>query len=273
MMRVMNNRLAFGFLLFGLLCAQAGAQASPAKYTRENIADILGFEVHGPGELPAGWYGNPAGTVAAETTVVHSGKWAVCLDRTANPSGTFGVIGSAIRVDFTGTKVELRGYLRTENVSGFAGLWLRVDGESEMLALDNMQNQQLNGTHDWQEFAVSLPLDEKATGLNFGALISGSGKVWVDDLTLLVDGEPVAQAAERKPDATEADKEFDNGSGIELKTLTPGHARARVGIPEIPSPRGYRRQISLGLRTSPHHAWSSKRARPGRIGYAAGEVD
>jgi C-terminal processing protease CtpA/Prc len=221
MMRVMNNRLAFGFLLFGLLCAQAGAQASPAKYTRENIADILGFEVHGPGELPAGWYGNPAGTVAAETTVVHSGKWAVCLDRTANPSGTFGVIGSAIRVDFTGTKVELRGYLRTENVSGFAGLWLRVDGESEMLSLDNMQNQQLNGTHDWQEFAVSLPLDEKATGLNFGALISGSGKVWVDDLTLLVDGEPVAQAAERKPDATEADKEFDNGSGIELKTLTP----------------------------------------------------
>lgn len=217
----MTNRLAFGLILLGLVCVQAEAQSSPAKYTRLNIADILGFEVQGSGELPAGWHGSPASTVAAELTMVHSGKWAVCLDRTTNPSGSFSVITSTIPVDVKGTQVELRGYLRTENVSGYAGLWLREDGDSGMLALDNMQNQHLNGTHDWQEFAVSLPLNEEATSLYFGALTSGNGKVWVDDLRLLVDGKPVAQAAERAPDPAMADNEFDNGSGIALKALTP----------------------------------------------------
>ncbi|MGB6727219.1 MAG: S41 family peptidase [Terracidiphilus sp.] len=220
-MRVMANRLAFGLILLGLVCVRAHAQVSPSKYTRLNIADILGFEVNGSGELPVGWRGSPAGAVAAESNLVHSGKWAVCLDLTTNPSLTFGVVTGTIPVDFTGSQVELHGYLRTENVPGFAGLWLREDGDDRVLALDNMQKQQLNGTHDWHEFQVHLPLNQEATTLYFGALISGGGKVWVDDLTLLVDGKPVAEAAERKAGPKEIDTEFDNGSGIELKILTP----------------------------------------------------
>ena len=31
-------------------------------------------------------------------------------------------------IDFAGGRLELSGFLRTENVAGFAGLWMRQDG-------------------------------------------------------------------------------------------------------------------------------------------------
>lgn len=145
----------------------------------------------------------------------------VRLDRTQNPSGQFSAISSAIPVDFTGARVELHGYLRTENVSGFAGLWLREDGDSGVIALDNMQDQHISGTHAWQEFAVSLPLDSEARRLVFGALLSGSGTAWVDDLQLVVDEKPIAEAPQRVPEPDETDHTFDKGSGIQLDALTP----------------------------------------------------
>ena len=217
----MANKPALGIIVAVVLCLPAVAQSNSVKYTSENIASSLGFEGPAPDGLPTGWFGNPTGTVAAESTVVHSGRWAVCLDRTHNPSGTFSVLGTSIPVSFSGTRVELRGFLRTENVSDFAGLWLREDSDSGTLALDNMQSQHLAGTHDWQEYSVTLSLNPDARRLYFGALVSGSGAAWVDGLQLLVDGKPVAQAVPRVADETETDHEFDHGSGIQLKELTP----------------------------------------------------
>ncbi len=221
MICAMANKLVGGVSLSLALCLPGAAQSNSVKYTRENIADILGFELPLSDGLPGGWFGNPPGTVAADDAVVHSGHRAVCLDRTHNPSGTFSVIGSSIPVDFSGTRVELRGFVRTKDVLDFAGLWLREDGDSGALALDNMQSQRLAGTHDWLEYTVTLSLDPDARQLHFGALVSGSGAAWVDDLQLLVDGKPVAQASPRTMMETATDQEFDNGSGIQLRELTP----------------------------------------------------
>jgi hypothetical protein len=217
----MSNKLAIGLLVSVLACLRAESQAGSIVYNRGNVADILGFEVRGSGNLPAGWSGGPANTVAAENTVVHSGRWAIELDRTQNPTGQFSAISSSIPVDFTGTRVELHGFLRTENVSSFAGLWLREDGDSGVIAIDNMQSQHLSGTHEWQEFAVALPLDSEARHLVFGALLSGSGTAWIDDLQLLVDKKPVAEAAQRMPEPVETDHAFDQGSEIQPDALTP----------------------------------------------------
>ena len=53
-------------------------------------------------------------------------------------------------------------------------------------------------------------------------LAAGGGRVWADDLRLLVDGKPVANAprVEAERTALDLDKEFDAGSGIVLKDLT-----------------------------------------------------
>jgi hypothetical protein len=90
-------------------------------------------------------------------------------------------------VDFTGTRIEFRGFLKTEDVSEFMGLWMRVDGEAPNLAFDSMQSRQLKGTRDWTEYSIALPVNPQAKQLYFGVLMAGTGKTWADDLQLLVD--------------------------------------------------------------------------------------
>jgi hypothetical protein len=119
------------------------------------------------------------------------GRWSVRLERDAKSAENISSLTKAISIDFAGDRVELRGFLRLEGVSGFAGLWLRQDGDGPGLAFDNMQQRQLKGTHPWAEYSIVLPLHPEANDLVFGVLISGTGKVWADDLQLFVDGKPI----------------------------------------------------------------------------------
>jgi hypothetical protein len=146
----------------------------------------------------------------------------VRLQRDAQSVGTFSVITRSLPVDFKGGTVELRGYLRLQDVSGDAGLWLRQDADGQVVALKNMQAQQVKGTHDWAQFNITLPINPQAQQLYFGVLISGTGTLWADDLELLVDGKPIAEAAPAlaKP-GLPTDHEFDSGSPIALNSLTP----------------------------------------------------
>jgi Peptidase family S41 len=189
--------------LVGLFLSQVAISdhgyAQTARYNRKNIADIMGFEAVGSDNVPTGWSGNPPGTVVADNKVVHSGRWAVRLDRRQAAAGSFSALTTAIPMDFGGNTVELRGWIKTENVAGFAGLWLREDAHGNAVEFSNMQQQNLHGTHDWQSFTVRLPLNDGGDRLVFGALLSGTGVVWVDDLELRVDGKPVAEAPPPTP--------------------------------------------------------------------------
>ena len=61
-------------------------------------------------------------------------------------------------MDFSGKSIELRGFMRTENVTEFAGLWMREDGDVPTLQFDNMQSRQIKGTTDWTEYSIVLPI-------------------------------------------------------------------------------------------------------------------
>jgi C-terminal processing protease CtpA/Prc len=86
-----------------------------------------------------------------------------------------------------------------------------------------MQQRQLKGTTGWTEYSITLPLDKSANRLVFGVLASGTGKTWADDLRLLVDGKPIENAPriERPKTVLDLDHEFDGGSGVALKDLSP----------------------------------------------------
>ena len=119
---------------------------------------------------------------------------------------------------FAGRTLELRGFLRTEDVTDFAGLWMREDDASGSVAFDNMQGRQLKGTTDWTEYSISLPLKPDGKRLSIGVLNSGAGKVWADDLRLLVDGKPVWDAPKRTT-ILDSETEFDSGSKVSLTSL------------------------------------------------------
>jgi hypothetical protein len=194
------------------------AQTSSSRAT---VEQSLGFEDQTSAAL-AGWYAYPPGTVSADDRIAHSGRWSVRLQRDAQSAGAFSVITRKLPVDFQGGTIELRGYMRLQDVSDYAGLWIRQDAGGQMLSLENMQSQQAKGTRDWAQYSITLPIDPRADQLYFGVLVGGTGTLWADDLELLVDGKPIADAslAPARP-GLPADHEFDSGSRIFLNSLTP----------------------------------------------------
>ncbi len=143
----------------------------------------------------------------------------------ADSAGQFSGINLAVPVDFTGRTIELRGFVRTENSSDFAALWMREDGESPQagaLAFDSMQRLHVTGTTGWKEYSISVPLQPDARQLYIGFLLSGTGKAWADDLQLLVDEKPIWEApkAERPKTSVNTDHEFDSGSKVIITELS-----------------------------------------------------
>jgi len=186
----------------------------------DSLESILRFEGDREGEEIPGWSGGPSETIHFDSTLVHSGSGAARLERDGSSPSNFSQIGKQLSIDFVGQWIEIRGFLRTEGVSGFAGLWMQeVDINGDNLQFDNMQNQGLLGTTAWTEYTIRLPLDVMARKVTFGVLLAGEGKVWADDLQLLVDGKPIAQAPKRTT-ILDTDQEFNAGSSIEVSSLT-----------------------------------------------------
>jgi hypothetical protein len=190
--------------------------------SKSDLEAKFSFEAEPRGTTPTGWGGGPAGTIAVDGETVHGGRWSVRLERDERSPNGFSTITTALPMDFAGKTIEWRGFLRTENVSEYVGLWMREDGDIPSLAFDNMQQRQVNGTRDWTEYSISLPLHPDAKQLVFGVLVTGTGKVWADDLQLLVDGKPVwdAPKIERPKTPIDLDHQFDRGSGVVLSDLT-----------------------------------------------------
>ena len=217
----MRNTTAFLIAPASLLVVALGFGMRQTSVTRPELAG-LDFEAEHTGGVPTGWGGGPPGTFVVDGQTVHGGKWAVRIERNDKSPGAFSTLTRMIPIDFAGDSLELRGFLRTEDVSEFTGLWMREDGDSGSVAFDNMQSRQLKGTTEWTEYSIKLPLEKSAKRLFFGVLAAGVGKVWADDLQLLVDGRPLESLPriEQPKTVLDLDKEFDAGSGITLKSLS-----------------------------------------------------
>jgi hypothetical protein len=226
--RALTKRLRGGYdlamapILLALMCATLALvcqaqQTKPEKLRdRTDLEAALGFEAPPTDDVPGGWGGGPPGTIFVDDKVVHGGRLSARIQRNADSPNNFSTITKSLDMDFSGSTLELRGFLRTEDVSDFVGLWMREDGDSPALAFDNMQSRQLRGTTAWTEYSISLPVYPEAKNLVFGVLLAGTGKAWADDLQLLVDGKPIWRApkAARPTTALDRDHEFDTGSGV-----------------------------------------------------------
>lgn len=186
--------------------------------TRANVTDILGFENSQNGRLAATWNAGNSPDIIADSQVVQAGRYSARITRTSPAS--FTTISAAIPNNFSAQIVELRGFVKLENVEGNIAIWLRQDGPGGTLAFSTLQTQNIRGTADWKEYAIQLRLEPNGRQIAFGFLVSGAGRAWVDSLQLLADGQPVAEAPEQAPSVLATDREFESGSGINVTELT-----------------------------------------------------
>jgi C-terminal processing protease CtpA/Prc len=152
----------------------------------------------------------------------HSGKKSGKI--TSDPTGSsFGSMAYKIPANYEGKTIKLEGFMKIKDVeNGFAGLLLRVDGNGTSLAFDNMQNQNISGTKDWQKYSITLNYPEEAENIFIAGILSGKGEAWFDDFVLSIDGKNVQtlKEVEKQLSKAQLDKEFDNGSLIEFSNLT-----------------------------------------------------
>lgn len=76
-------------------------------------------------------------------------------------------------------------YVKSENVTGWAGLWLRIDQDEpqKTLSFDNMYNRSIRGTTKWTKYEIILDVPVDATKMVYGALLNKGGQIWIDDIS------------------------------------------------------------------------------------------
>jgi len=141
-------------------------------------------------ESPEGWFnsGSKPGSYKMEidNSVFKNGIKSFSIESIdKNIEGFATIMQTCNAKNYLGTRVKMTGYIKSENVSDWAGMWFRVDSRKvmESLSFDNMQDRPITGTSDWTKCEIVLDVPEESGTLNFGALISGTGKIWFDDIS------------------------------------------------------------------------------------------
>lgn len=98
--------------------------------------------------------------------------------------------------DYTGERVRLTGNIKTADIDGYVGMWMRVDGPEthetgKSLSFDNMNNRPIKGTNDWKKYEIVLDVPGSSIEIFYGVLVSGNGQVWISDLSFETVGNDV----------------------------------------------------------------------------------
>ena len=148
-------------------------------------------------QFPLGWFASGLAPkdyqVRIDRTEHYSGKASGFITCKAEKPSGFGTLMQVFKADnYRGKRLRMTGYVKTEDVATWAGLWMRVDGPGgAILAFDNMQDRPIRGTIGWEEYEVVLDVPSNGVNISFGLLLAGQGKAWADDFAFEEVGEDV----------------------------------------------------------------------------------
>ena len=124
-------------------------------------------------------------TIGLDKSVFKTGRSSAFLKSTEKEIVGFGTLMQTCGAeDYLGKRIKMTAYIKSENVSDWAGMWLRIDSKQtkKSLSFDNMQDRPIKGNKDWKMYEIILDVPEESGTLNFGVLLSGIGKVWFDNI-------------------------------------------------------------------------------------------
>ena len=154
-------------------------------------------------DQPKGWGGGGEGyELSRDETEKHGGKASGCVRSTGDGAVGFGTLTQWFRADdYRGKRVRMSAFVKTSELEGKAGLWMRIDGKEKTgLAFDNMMERPVKATTDWKNYEVVLDVPAEAEEIFFGFLVAGKGRGWVDDIKFeVVNNDVPTTALELKP--------------------------------------------------------------------------
>ncbi|MDX2105862.1 MAG: hypothetical protein SFY67_05615 [Candidatus Melainabacteria bacterium] len=146
--------------------------------------------------VPKGWYVGAddlyEGSLTSE--VKHSGTQCAQLRSLTKKQSDFGTLCQSIKVaEYKGKRIKFSGYVKTKDIQSWAALWMRIDGydeecsadeDSRTMGFDNMQDRPIKGDTDWTLYEIILDVPPGSSDIVFGAMLIGTGTIWVDDFKI-----------------------------------------------------------------------------------------
>jgi hypothetical protein len=147
--------------------------------------------------LPAGWILAGQSPELYQAGIDHNqtmtGKGSKYIHSIVKENKSWGTLMQMFSAEkYRGQRVRLQARVKTRNVSGWAGLWMRVDGPNGASAFYNSQDKPIKGSADWQLRTVVLEVAPDASAIAFGMIHHGGGEIWMDDLKIDVVDKAVA---------------------------------------------------------------------------------
>lgn len=151
---------------------------------------IVAFAASPLGPLPAGWIVAGLSPQLYQAGIDHSqtvsGKGAKYIGSIASEGKSWGTLMQMFSAEkYLGKRVRLQARVKTKDISGWSGLWMRVDSkDGKPIAFYNSQDKPIKGSTDWTQRSVVLDVPQDANNIAFGVIANGSGGVWIDEVTL-----------------------------------------------------------------------------------------
>jgi|GEM_PF-2413498 len=152
---------------------------------------------------PQGWFLAGSDPTSYETGVdtqaIYRGLPSAYLKSKQPTGGGFGTLMQDFSASqYAGKRLRLSASVKAQQVSDWAGVWMRVDKGSQVVAFDNMEGRPIKGTAGWQNYEVVLDVPQDATGIAFGILLSKQGTVWLNNVKFQSVGLDVATTGKTK---------------------------------------------------------------------------
>jgi hypothetical protein len=148
-----------------------------------------------PAPLPAPWVvaGKDPKKFTAGVDQADGVKGAKFLSNESGDGHAWASLTQVVSAEnYVGQRIRFRARVRTRDVGGWAGLWMRVDGASQPgVAFYNSQDKPIKGSTDWQERSVVLDVPPDGAKIAFGVIGAGKGTVWIDQLAFDTVGQDV----------------------------------------------------------------------------------
>lgn len=138
--------------------------------------------------------------IGLDKSLEYNGQKVVTIKSIKSKIDGFGSSMKWINADlYLGKTVKMSGYVKSENVKSWAGLWMRVDHYTNtVLAFDNMQQRGIKGTKDWEKYEIVLFVPTESSEISYGVLLNGTGQIWFKDVKLEVVEDTVPETGSNK---------------------------------------------------------------------------
>lgn len=214
----MNKFLfAFTILATSLLsaCFQMKCLQTHKFPTIDTVKFNFGFE-DVERDFPLGWIVNSDDIYISiiDSLNAHSGNYSAMIQDGDIKAGGKMVIFYLPKT-YRGQEITVSCYIKTEDVTdGYAGLFINL----HPVTYDIMNDRGIIGTTNWTKYETTLPLyPDYIETIMIGGILTGRGKMWVDDFKVTIDGKEIYKKLIVPADK---DREFDNGSTIEIPDLS-----------------------------------------------------